>query len=119
MFNADDLVKAMKKSAVEAIQASKPANMVLGTVISAAPLKIKIDQKLVLGTAQLTLTRNVTDYSLVVTPEWTTGSAGDPTHAHAIAGQKTIKIHNALKVGEQVALMHNAGGQKYIVIDRV
>lgn len=141
MFNSDDLVKAIKKAAVEAVNASKPSNMVFGKVISIAPLKVKVDQKLILTEAQLVLSRNVTDYILSVTVDWETeseltthahdietesGSSAsftskevDLAHKHKVIGMKTITVHNALKIGEELILMQTAGGQKYIIIDRI
>ena len=133
LFNSDDLVKAIKKAAVEAVNASKPANMVFGTVISASPLKIKIDQKLILTSAQLVLTRNVTDYEIEMEPslnespyahltEPESGGSGDgafESHTHKYQGRKNFLVYNALKNGEEVILMQMAGGQKYIVIDRI
>ena len=104
MYSADDLIKLMKKAAVEAVNASKPANVVFGKVISTAPLKIKIDQKLILTSAQLVLCRNVTDYRLSVTID------GD---------YKTMTVHNALQNGDEVIMMQVSGGQKYIVIDKI
>lgn len=135
MFDMNDFLKLMKKTAVEAVDASKPANMVFGKVISASPLKIKVDQKLILTSAQLVLSRCVTDYRLSVTVDWNTenhththnisdsytggGSASSETHKHEIKGTKTMTVHGALKVGEEVILMQVSGGQKYIVIDRI
>ena len=126
MYNADDLLKMVKKAAVDAINASKPANMVFGKVINISPLKIKIDQKLVLTSAQLVLSRNVTDYRLSVTMNHTTdnksGGSGESSfasHNHSVTGTKTMTVHNSLKVGEEVILMQMSGGQKYIVIDRI
>jgi hypothetical protein len=89
---------------MDAVNASKPANMVFGKVIHAAPLKIKVDQKLILTSAQLILSRNVTDYRLSVTMDGTV---------------KTMNVSNALTNGEEVILMQVSGGQKYIVIDRI
>ena len=135
MFDMNDFVKLMKKTAVEAVNASKPANMVFGKVIGVSPLKIKVDQKLILTSAQLVLSRNVTDYRLSVTVDHTTedsshthsisdtysggGSASTETHRHAYKGKKEFLFHNALTVGEEVILMQASGGQKYIVIDRI
>lgn len=104
MFNADDFLKLVKKTALDAVNASKPANMVFGKVISIAPLKIKIDQKLILGKAQIVLPKSMTDYRLSVTLDGTS---------------KTMTVHNALSVGEEVILMQMSGGQKYIVIDKI
>ena len=104
MYNADDLLKLIKKTAMDAVNASKPANMVFGKVIHTAPLKIKVDQKLILTSAQLILSRNVTDYRLSVTMDGTA---------------KTMYVSNALTNGEEVIMMQVSGGQKYIVIDRI
>lgn len=104
MFNLDDLLKVVKKAAVDAVNASKPANMVFGKVISTSPLKVKIDQKLILTSAQLVLCKNVTNYRLSVTLD---------------GESKTLMVYNALQNGEEVVLMQVSGGQKYIVIDRM
>ena len=104
MYNADDFLKMVKKAAIEAVNASKPANIVFGKVISASPLKIKIDQKLILTSAQLVLSKSVTNYRLSVTLD------GD---------SKTMTVNNALKTGEEVIMMQVSGGQKYIVIDKI
>ena len=126
MFDSNDFLKVMKKAAVEAVNASRPADMMFGKVISASPLKIKVDQKLILTSAQLVLSRNVTDFRLSVTVNHTTenasGGSGDASfasHNHGIVGKKTLTVHNALTVGEEVILMQMSGGQKYIVIDRI
>ena len=133
MFNYDDLVKAMKKAAVEAVNASKPSNMIFGKVISESPLKIKVDQKLILTSTQLVLARDVTDYEIEMEPslnksphfhetEPESGGSGDAafaSHKHKYQGRKKFLVYNALKNGEEVILMQTAGGQKYIVIDRI
>lgn len=121
-----NVVQLVKQAALEAVEASKPLNVVYGTVISPKPLKIKIDQKITLTEEFLTLTRNVTDYETEVTVEWTTedrsGGGGDASfasHNHEVKGKKKIKVHNALKTGEKVILLREQGGQNYIVLDRV
>lgn len=124
MFDMNDFVKLMKKTAVEAVNASKPANMIFGKVISTSPLQIKVDQKLILGKSQLVLSKNVTDYRLSVTVDWDTDDAStdadiEVSHVHKTSGSRTLTVHNALKTGEEVILMQVAGGQKYIVIDKI
>lgn len=121
MFDANDLLKLMKKTAMDAVNSSKPANMVFGKVISDSPLKIMVDQKLILNEAQLGLSRNVTDYDVDMTVDHSTesGSDGDAGHMHGYKGKKSFKVHNALKTGEEVILMQVSGGQKYIVVDRI
>lgn len=133
MFDSNDLVKVMKKLAVEAVNASKPANMVFGKVVSEKPLKIKVDQKLILTTTQLVLARDVTDYEIEMEPslneapsshwtENTSGGSGESafsSHKHEIKGRKKFMVYNALKMDEEVILMQLSGGQKYVVIDRI
>lgn len=126
MFNMDDFLKLMKKTAVDAVNAQYPANMVFGKVVGVNPLKIKVDQKLILTSAQLILSRNVTDYELSVTvnhkTESASGGSGESSfasHAHNITGKKTVTVHQSLMMDEEVILMQLSGGQKYIVIDRI
>lgn len=121
-----DLVKMIKKAAIEAVNASKPANIVFGKVTSANPLSIQIDQKLTLGKAQLVVSEHLTDHVVSVDVNWETvntgggsGEASFASHKHNITGNKTITVHNALAVGDKVILMQIAGGQKYVVIDRI
>ena len=133
MFNSDDFVKVIKKVAIEAVNASKPANIVFGKVISEKPLKIKVNQKLILTEKQLVLARDVTDYEIEMEPslnksphfhetEEMSGGSGDASfasHKHKYQGRKKFLIYNALKNGEEVILIQMSGGQKYIVIDRI
>ena len=43
----------------------------------------------------------------------------DLKHSHNIKGKKKITIHNALAKGDEVILLRQQGGQKYIVVDKV
>lgn len=43
----------------------------------------------------------------------------DLAHTHDITGKKEITIHNGLAVGDEVILLKQKGGQKYLVLDRV
>lgn len=104
MRNVNDLVVLIKKAAIEAVNASDPTAIRYGEVISTNPLQIRIDQKLILGTPQLKLTRNVTDYETQMSVNGVT---------------QTYKVFNALKQGEKVLLIRMQGGQQYIVMDRV
>lgn len=103
--DAVEFVKTMKKAALEAVNASKPVEVCFGKVTSASPLKILVEQKMTLGAAQLVLSRNVTTY----TTEITVGGAA----------KEKITVHNGLVVGDEVILLRQQGGQKYIVMDRI
>jgi hypothetical protein len=85
---------------MDAFNASKPTNVVFGKVVSESPLKIKLDQKLILGSAQLVLSRNVTKHNIKIdNVEYT--------------------IDNHLCIDEEVIIVQLSGGQKYVVIDRI
>ena len=67
LADATGLVEKIKKAAQEANEAAKPVNVCFGEVVNKSPLKINVEQKMVLGEKQLVLTRNVTDYMTTVT----------------------------------------------------
>lgn len=105
MFNVNDLLIMIKKASLDAVEASKPSDFCFGKVTNTSPLNISIEQKLTLGTAQLVLTRNVSDFKTKVSFE-----GEEP---------KEATIHNALRVGDEVILVRKKGGQKFLVLDRV
>ena len=126
MHNSDYLVKLIKKAAMDALNASAPANVFFGTVLSASPLQIQVDTKLILTSASLILTKNVTTHQISMTVEHETeetgGGSGDSSfasHKHSYKGTKLYTVNNGLTVGEKVVLIRASGGQKYVVIDRV
>lgn len=123
MSNAVELVK---RAAIEAVEATKPINVLFGTVVSVSPLKIQVDQQTTYPAELLILTRNVTDYELDMTVNHMTeekaggsGEASFSRHSHAYLGRKTFKVHNALQVGEQVLLLRVQGGKRLLVLDRL
>lgn len=128
LADANGLVEAMKRAARDERESSKPVNVYFGNVISKSPLKINVEQKMILGESQLILTRNVTDYMTTVTVQWNTeigvlssdGKTTDqPPHLHGIVGTKNFLMHNALEVDDEVILIRQQEGQKFIVIDRI
>ncbi len=62
MSDAAELVKVIKRTAMEAVEKGKPVNILFGKVVSADPLRINVEQRMELGRSQLILGRNVTDY---------------------------------------------------------
>ena len=125
MHDANELVRVLKKAALDAVRASKPMDVRFGKVQSVQPLEIYIEQKLQLKEKQLVLTRNVTDYETEITVDTVTGNksggSGDSSfasHNHSITGKTKITVHNGLVVGDKVILLRLPGGQKYVVWDR-
>lgn len=169
MLDSKDLLISIKKAASDAVEAGQPSDFCFGKVTGVKPLKILVEQKLVLSSAQLVLTRNVSDYTVNMSVNHTTGNAlnvnlqhthdfngnvsgftgstdvggtdephshtyshthsfngsvenggsANLNHSHSYSGTKLFTIHNALLVGEEVVLLKQKGGQKYLVLDRV
>lgn len=124
--DSKDMVEAMKRIAVNAVNASNPTSLRFGKVISTSPLKIQIDQKMTLTKEFLILTRNVKDHQVDMTvdheTEYKSGGTGDSSfasHNHAYTGKKEFTVHNSLVVGDEVIMIQMQGGQKYIVIDKL
>ena len=125
MLDGTDLLNAVKKAALDAVNAGQPSDFCYGKVTSVNPLKILVEQKMPLGSAQLILSRNVTDYKTKVTIDWATesksGGSGDSSYAshnHSVSGTKEMTVHNGLQIGDEVILLKKKGGQKYLVLDR-
>ena len=79
-LDINELVRLVKQAAVEAVRADAPMAVCYGTVLSTTPLKIQVDQKKILGTAQLILTDAVRDYNVEMsTIEGTGKSLGRTT----------------------------------------
>jgi hypothetical protein len=57
----NDVTKLIKRAAVDATMASDPMALLVGTVLSIAPLKVNIEQKLTLGAAQLMMTEYISN----------------------------------------------------------
>lgn len=126
MISLPNLVELIKMVALDAIKESKPTAILFGKVISISPLKINVEQKLTLTEAQLILTHNVVDYDLEMTvdheTDYTGGGTGDlafDSHNHTYKGKKVFKVHNGLKVNDDVILVQMQSGQKFIVLDKV
>ena len=113
----NSFLEDVKRAAVGAVNASKPFSFLLGKVTSTSPLKIYVDQKFEVTSAQLILTNAVRNYTVEMTVDHQTETAEG--HTHAYKGTKSYKVNLALKVGEQVLLLRVDGGQKFIVLDRV
>ena len=115
-----DPIDTIKRAAAEAIAADKPVQLLFGTVVSAAPLKIQLDQKATLLEPMLVLTRNVTEFEKEHQHRTSDGATALPTsHRHKYVGTKKVKIHNALLEGDVVVLARIQKGKRYVVLDRI
>lgn len=103
MYDTNDLLKVIKQAAVNAVNASKPVNIVFGTVISTSPLQIQIEQKLTLGKEQLIVAKHLTNYSTVMNVYMDTNSktvSFNFSHSHGVN----------LKTDKQEDHTHNVNG---------
>ena len=70
MLDSNDLIKAIKTVAIEATTANKPTELVFGTVVEETPLKINIEQKMLLDAEFLVIPQRLTDYKVNVGIDW-------------------------------------------------
>lgn len=120
-----DIVRSLRKVVLDAVNAQKLTDIVYGTVESVEPLKVRVDQKLLLEQEQLKLTRAVMDYEVEMTVDHVTekregGSlaAAYESHDHEYKGRKKFLIHNGLIVDDKVTMIRVHGGQQYLIIDK-
>ena len=104
---ASKSVENIKRAALDAVASTMPSGVYYGTVTSTSPLKITVEQKMVLTEKQLVLSSLVQDFTVDMTVNNTTD------------GKKSFTVHLGLKQGEKVMLIRVQGGQQFIVLDRV
>jgi len=126
MAKEEQFLKLIKQAALEAVCNSKPCDIYIGVVTSESPLNIQIDQKITLTEEFLLLTRNVTDYIIIMGVDHKTesklgGSCSEHCreHVHDYVGEKEFLVKNHLQEGEKVLLLQLIGGQKFVVWDRL
>lgn len=96
-----NLVESIKKAAIEAVNASDPATFYFGTVTSANPLSINVEQKMDLTSEFLILTNAVKDHDVEVTVDFSTEITSlDASHSHSansnVDGTCDVQISNTV-----------------------
>lgn len=119
MADMNDFVRTVKQAAKDAVETSAPTDVMTGTVITARPVIIKVEQRFDIGADQLIIPEYLTDRKVSVSVDSQTEEGGEPEHTHKMSGEKSVTIHNALRAGDHVILIRKAGGQKFLVFDRV
>ena len=87
----DNLLTIIKKAALDAVNATRPVNLVFGVLASVSPFSVTIDQKLTLDEDFLVITKHMDD--LILSEE--------------------------LTVGDRLVLLQMQGGQRYLILDKV
>lgn len=120
------IANLIKNMAVNAVDATVPVTILTGKVISEAPLQIALDSKMIIPEERIKLTKNTSDWTAEISVDHITenkygggGYALFESHNHEYKGRKKFLIHNALKVGDEVWLIRETGGQRFIAMDRV
>lgn len=125
------ILEIVKKAAIEAVEAGKPSDLKYGTVISENPVKVRITNQFIIPQSMLIIPQYLTDYEIEVTikPDYNwhtqnksggTEEASYASHNHDIYFErKKIKIHGALKLGDKVVMIRQAGGQHFLILDRL
>ena len=106
MLDATDMVKVLQRAAVEAVRASKPTEVTRGKVVSTEPMQIMVDQKITLGELQIDCGEAMEEYM-----------AETELEIGEMIGK--MKVRRSLDVGDEVILVRQQGGQKYIMYDKV
>lgn len=107
------MIELLKEIALEAVDRGSLADFCTGTIVTADPLSIQIENGPLLAERFLLLSRNVTEHEELGQIRTWTDTEGDRWSFYRMIRGK------ALQAGEKVLLAKAAGGQQYIVLDRV
>lgn len=135
MSDGSKLVQTFQK--IAQVPTQDQAGLVIGTVTSIEPLKIKVGEKLELSETFLVLSPFVQKVTIDVyepgatTPGHThsilarsTGFGGDPSHSHSVpatetqAGMTQIVLWPGLEIGDVVFMLRMDKGQRYYVLQK-
>ena len=106
---ASGLIDIMKRASLDAMDANQMCDLRYGTVVSVSPLRIQVTNLFTIPESLLVVPQHLTDYEVEVTAPWD----------EDVDSKKSMTVHNALKVGDKVALIRKTGGQSYFILDRV
>lgn len=107
------MLDIIKQLALDAVDLGSAADFCTGTVVSAAPLCIRLEEGLELTEPFLRLAEAVTDWEETGTGWlWRENQERQFYHYH-------FRHDRALQAGEDVALLRGAGGQQYLVLCRL
>lgn len=115
--DAGDMSKIIKRMVKETMENEKPTRLMYGKVESTNPLKVNVEQRLMLDRNFLVLTDHLTRKSTTISfRDNYRNSNDDLTHTTRTA---EVVFDNSLRVGDKVALLREQGGQKFLIIDKV
>lgn len=135
------LGKLIKIAALDAMNNSQICDWKVGTVKSVSPLRVAITNQLVIPSSLLVVPEHLTDHSIECTiSQQSQSTSGETEIAEGLDGESdaiinhthkfnmttqggeslsTVTFHNALQIGDKVALLRKQGGQSYLILDRI
>lgn len=111
------MIDLMKRTAINAMEASNPVKVVFGTVTSVNPIQIEIHQKLKLTKEFLVMTERVTRYEVDLEHNHSNSAGSTTMGLTDLLTEKPIRT--GLKSGDKVVLLRVQGGHQYVVLDKV
>lgn len=120
------LYDAMKSVAAQYEQNQNPVRLLFATILQAEPLRVELDNKLILDEKYFLVAQHLTDYEIEA--ELTTDEIEEFFVEHEgrqdvqvdIGLQKgRIKLKNKLKSGDRVIVIALEGGQFFVILDRI
>ena len=104
--DTSDLVRIIKRIVKETVENEKPTRVMYGKVISTNPLKVNVEQRMVLDKNFLVLSDHLTRKS---------------TRVRILSTNDLVDVEfdNSLKTNDKVILLREQGGQKFIILDKV
>lgn len=138
---ATGLIDIIKRASLDAVNNTQMCDLRYGTVVNTSPLKVQVTNQFTIPSSLLIVPKHLTDYEVECTISQPSKSVSGETeisnrlesesnaiseHTHpfnvtmsAETFRTKIIMHNALKVGDMVALLRKQGGQSYFILDRI
>lgn len=104
MLDTNDLLVAIKKASMDAVNSAKPVDIVYGRVEAIAPLEINVENKMSLSSDMVLVPGIFKVHRVMV-------------NVDGVLHEGTLDY--TLKFGDRVILLSSPGGQKYVVLDKV
>lgn len=107
------MVNAIKDIATNVLQSQNFSSFYKGSVINDSPLTILLEDGLSIDETFIILSKSVTDYEEEGEIELEIGDEELQWYDYK------IKYKKALEIGDEVAVVKENGGQRYLIIDRL
>ena len=115
-----NLSQVIKKMALDAVEANKPMELVLGSIISINPIKISLSQLLIISESFILNPEGLAGQELTISLDEQTitlKNDEDELKEFTIMPQDlNIKIKSHIKKDDKVFLLRLQGGQKYFIL---